>query len=162
MGNSGDLRSLDTGALLEELRSRGVFTSSPVNHKVLNSQKPDIKLIATFGASSPSGKQKCRECRRYRPDDHFSYYQARVNNKGFLSRSNALCKNCAKESNQQRKKVLDNAQIPPRPKNGSTCTHCKREWSGKWHRHHVGDRFMGWLCGHCNMSFSDQRNKDAR
>lgn len=142
--------------------ARGVFTSSPTNQKVLQRKGADVQLIATFGPHSPHGTQQCRECRQHRPDDHFSYYQARVNNKGFLSRLNALCKNCAKESNKQRKEVLDNAVIPPRPAAGTKCSHCQRPWSGNWHRHHVGDEFVGWLCGHCNMSFSDQRNKNAR
>ena len=53
---------------------------------------------------------------------------------------------------------LDNSPISPKPKKGDECPHCERPWSGNWHRHHEGDKFIEWLCGHCNMSFSDQRN----
>ena len=162
MESSCDLSSLDTRTLLDELMSRGVFTSSPTNQKVLENKGADVQLIATFGPRSPQGTQQCRECRQQRPDDHFSYYQARVYKNGFLARSNAMCRECAKESNKQRKEVLDNADIPPKPRAGTHCPHCQRAWSGNWHRHHVGDKFVGWLCGHCNMSFSDQRNKNAR
>ena len=76
-----------------------------------------------------------------------------------LMRSNALCNECSIKSNKQRKKVLDRANVPSKPKKGEECSNCNRPWSGNWHRHHKGDDFISWLCGHCNMSFSDQRNK---
>ena len=163
MGKSTSLQSYTDIQLIRELQQRGAFTSSPVNRKVIEScRNNNIKLIATFGAGSPKGLQQCRECMQWKSDNNFSYYMARVKNTGFLSRSNALCSQCAKTSNKQRKEVLDNASIPPKPCDGDTFVNCNRQWSGNWHRHHVGDHFVSWLCGHCNMSFSDQRNKNAK
>ena len=102
---------------------------------------------------------ECRECRNSLNPENFTYYLSRVDQKGYLMRSNALCDECSTKSNKQRKKVLDGANVPSKPKKGDKCPYCNRLWLGNWHRHHKGDDFISWLCGHCNMSFSDQRNK---
>jgi hypothetical protein len=151
------LSKISNGELINELNSRGLLTNSKSNNILLEGPNDNVKVILTYG--EPSSKMKCRECKEMKNSDCFSFYQARVAADGFLMRSNALCRDCAKTSNKQRKEVLDNANIPTKPKSGDICPNCEREWSGNWHRHHVGDEFISYLCGHCNMSFSDQRNK---
>ena len=146
--------------LFTELNNRGLLTNSKSNSKLSNTLKPNLKVILTYG--EPSGKSRCRECREMKDDGCFSYYQSRVSSNGFLMRVNALCCDCAKDSNKQRKEVLEKANIPSKPKSGDVCTNCDREWEGNWHRHHVGDTFIAYICGHCNMSFSDQRNKKIK
>jgi hypothetical protein len=143
--------------LLDELKKRGLLTNSPVNEIVIKKNTNDYKVILTLG--KPEKEMVCRECRLSKPSDSFSFYQARVNSDGFLMRSNALCNECSTESNKQRKQVLDSADIPDKPKSGDICQNCERPWEGNWHRHHVEDKFIAYICGHCNMSFSDQRNK---
>lgn len=143
--------------LINELTIRGLLTNSKSNSILLDNLNDNVKLILTYG--EPSGNMKCRECKESKDVNCFSFYQARVGADGFLLRSNAICCECSKLSNKQRKKVLDNANVPPKPKSGDVCSNCEREWDGNWHRHHVGDKFIAYICGHCNMSFSDQRNK---
>lgn len=144
--------------LIMEIYRRGLLTGSKTNFHIIKelNENSNISVILTKG--KPEEKMECRECRKYLDSSHFSYYLSRVDQHGFLMRSNALCDECAKKSNKQRKNVLDNSQIPSKPKKGSQCPHCERSWYGNWHRHHEGDKFIEWLCGHCNMSFSDQRN----
>ena len=147
--------------LILELFKRGLTTSSETNKIILSQiesgkfDSNNIRVILTKG--EPTEKQQCRDCNELHDSTEYSYYQARVDKNGFLLRSNALCHSCAKKSNKARKDVLDNANIPDKPKSGTECPNCKRKWNGNWHRHHEGDEFIGWLCGHCNMSFSDQR-----
>ena len=73
--------------------------------------------------------------------------------------------------NKKRKDILKKAKkdgkIPLKPNSGDICPHCKRNWGTKenprnWHRHHCikTEKFIGWLCGDCNMSFHDQRRKN--
>lgn len=151
------LSNISNDQLINELNSRGLLTNSKSNDILLNNLNGDVKVILTYG--EPSGEMECRECKEMKNADCFSFYQARVGADGFLMRSNALCCDCSKASNKQRKEVLDKADIPSKPKSGDVCFNCEREWGGNWHRHHVGDKFISYICGHCNMSFSDQRNK---
>jgi|LauGreDrversion4_2_1035121.scaffolds.fasta_scaffold20996_1 hypothetical protein len=149
------ISNYSTEELLLELKNRNLLTNSKSNDLVLNNCTDNVKVILSYG--EPNEQLKCRECRESKDSKHFAFYQARVDAKGYLMRSNALCDVCSKISNEQRKKVLDSADIPDKPKSGETCPNCLREWSGNWHRHHVGDDFIAYICGHCNMSFSDQR-----
>jgi hypothetical protein len=144
--------------LLKELKNRGLLTNSKTNDLVLSElTNTSVKVILTFGL--PTEKMSCRECNEFKESDKFSFYQTRVSADGFLMRSNALCVECSKESNKKRKIVLDSADIPEKPKKGDVCINCDRSWNGNWHRHHVDDKYIGYICGHCNMSFNDQRNK---
>jgi hypothetical protein len=154
-----NLTETTTYELIKELSDRGLMTNSKSNELILNNLNKDqsIKLILTKGY--PIKNMECRECLNSLNSNLFSYYLSRVDQNGYLMRSNALCNNCSIKSNKQRKKVLDSTDIPDKPKKGSKCVNCNRFWSGNWHRHHEGNDFISWLCGHCNMSFSDQRNK---
>jgi hypothetical protein len=84
---------------------------------------------------------------------------ARVDQYGFLWRQHALCPTCLKKDNKHRKKVFSESEIPTEPKKGDICTNCERPWTGRWHRHHVENDFVGWECTLCNTSKHDQRNK---
>jgi hypothetical protein len=153
------LNSFTTNEIIKELNERGVLTNAKSNDNILKTLdlNDNLKIILTKGL--PIKKLECRECRVSLDPEYFSYYLSRVDQNGYLMRSNALCNKCASISNSQRKKVLDIAEIPLKPKKGEECPNCNRSWFGNWHRHHEGDSFISWLCGHCNMSFSDQRNK---
>jgi hypothetical protein len=152
------LSKISTEELLKEISKRNITTNSKFNETTISKKSFDgISIIFTYG--KPSGEMKCRECKETKDVNCFSFYQSRVDSNGFLMRSNALCCDCSETSNKQRKEVLDNAIIPSKPKKGDVCSNCEREWSGNWHRHHVGNKFVAYICGHCNMSFSDQRNK---
>lgn len=151
------LSNISDKDLINELNNRGLLTNSKSNIKILSDISEQIKVVLTYG--EPKEKMKCRECKELKNAKHFSFYQGRIDANGYLMRSNALCHECAKKSNKQRKEVLDKADIPIKPKSGDICINCEREWNGNWHRHHVGDDFIAYICGHCNMSFSDQRNK---
>lgn len=153
------IENFTTKEIIKELQKRGLITNAKSNDIVLNTLdlNENLKIILTRGI--PTKNMECRECRNMLSPDKFSYYLSRVDQNGFLMRSNALCDVCTIKSNSQRKKVLDIADIPPKPKKGSECPNCNRSWSGNWHRHHEGDDFISWMCGHCNMSLSDQRNK---
>jgi len=146
--------------LIMELNRRNLVTNSKSNDNILNdinNSNDSVQVILTKGM--PSSYMECRECKEKLPSKNFSYYLSRVDQNGYLMRSNALCHTCNYKSNKERKLVLDSCLIPEKPKKGSECPHCNRKWNGNWHRHHEGDKFIEWLCGHCNMSFSDQRNK---
>jgi hypothetical protein len=153
------LSSISTPDIIRELSNRGLMTNAKSNEIILNNlnSNQNLKLILTKGL--PVENMECRECRNSLNPTFFSYYLSRVDQNGYLMRSNALCNTCSVKSNKQRKKVLDSANIPFKPKKGDECPNCNRLWSGNWHRHHEGNNFISWLCGHCNMSFSDQRNK---
>ena len=159
MCKNNNLNKLDVVDLIQELENRGYLLKSESTSKVLEKVKEgevNFSAILTFGF--PDKQLECRECLKTMDSNKFSFYLSRVDKNGFLMRSNALCTDCATESNKKRKKVFETASIPPKPKEGSVCNNCNRSWSGNWHRHHEGDNFIEWLCGHCNMSFSDQRN----
>jgi len=154
-----NLSSISTIDMINELSNRGLMTNAKSNEVILTSldENQPLKIILTKGL--PVEDMVCRECGDTLNPHMFSYYLSRVDQKGYLMRSNALCYDCATTSNKQRKKVFDGAYIPSKPNKGDNCPNCNRQWSGNWHRHHEGDNFISWLCGHCNMSFSDQRNK---
>ena len=154
-----NLSSISTIDMINELSNRGLMTNAKSNEVILASldENQPLKIILTKGL--PVEDMECRECGDILNPHFFSYYLSRVDQKGYLMRSNALCYYCATTSNKQRKKVFDGAYIPSKPNKGDNCPNCNRQWSGNWHRHHEGDNFISWLCGHCNMSFSDQRNK---
>lgn len=152
------LNEVSTYELIKEIHRRGLLTNAKSNQEIISkfNEFHEIRAILTKGL--PEEKMECRECRKTLDSSFFSYYLSRVDRNGYLMRSNALCEECSVKSNKERKKVLDSAKIPNKPKKGDKCPHCERSWSGNWHRHHEGDKFIEWLCGHCNMSFSDQRN----
>ena len=154
-----NLNNFTTNEIIKELNKRGLMTNAKSNDTILKTLdlNENVNIILTKGL--PIENMECRECRNSLEPNYFSYYLSRVDQKGYLMRSNALCNVCATKSNSQRKKVLDVADIPSKPKKGSECPNCNRSWSGNWHRHHEGESFVTWLCGHCNMSLSDQRNK---
>jgi hypothetical protein len=142
--------------LLDEIQRRGLLTNSKRNLEILNSDLTSLRVILSYGL--PQNLLKCRDCGDLKSSNNFNFYQGRVDNKGFLMRSNALCSVCSLKSNNERKIVLSTVKIP-KPNPGDVCENCNRQWFGNWHRHHVGDKFLSYICGHCNMSFSDQRNK---
>lgn len=154
-----NLESLSTVDIVRELNRRGLITASRSNVNILNNltENTNLKFILSLGI--PTEKCECRECREMLDADQFQYYQSRVDQKGFLWRRNALCRKCDTQSNKERKVVLDAADVPKEPNRGDECPKCKRSWNGRWHRHHEGDQFIEWLCLHCNMHLSDQRNK---
>jgi hypothetical protein len=153
------VQHISTEDLIIELSKRNLITNSKSNESILKNLEniSDVKFVLTYGL--PKECMECRECRECLQPQNFSYYMSRVDQNGYLMRSNALCNECGKKSNKQRLKVFKNSTIPKKPNKGSICLHCNRKWNGNWHRHHEGDNFINWLCGHCNMSFSDQRNK---
>jgi hypothetical protein len=154
-----NLKSVSNAEILKELSKRGLITNSKSNTLILNTLTDDSEFNIILTKGLPKEKMECRECRNHLTPEHFNYYLSRVDQNGYLMRSNALCNDCALKSNKQRKQVLNSAIIPSKPKKGDECPNCKRHWTGNWHRHHEDNDFISWLCGHCNMSFSDQRNK---
>lgn len=129
---------------------------------------PDIKgFIAHRG--EPPGLHECSKCRELKGNEHFKYYQNRVDKNGYLMRSNALCNPCDKIMRQERDSTLKKAQINneigEKPSPGSTCPNCSRAWGTpeqprNWHRDHdaIQNVFRGWLCGDCNMAKHDHRH----
>jgi len=160
MCQKNNLQEVTNLDLLIELKNRGILGDSEstkiVLEKVKEEENSQFKVVLSFGY--PEKKLECRECMKELDPENFSFYLSRVDKNGFFMRSNALCSDCSLKSNSERKKVFENYKIPPKPNKGSVCPNCNRKWSGNWHRHHEGDKFIEWLCGHCNMSFSDQRN----
>jgi hypothetical protein len=154
------IKNISTDELIIELSKRNLITNSKSNEFILKNigKTNNIQFILTYGL--PKECMECRECRECLLPENFSYYMSRVDQNGYLMRSNALCNNCGKKTNKQRQKVFQNSVIPKKPIKGTECPHCNRKWSGNWHRHHEGDNFINWLCGHCNMSLNDQRNKN--
>ncbi len=169
-----DLSNISTIDLINELNRRKIDDSTGVlnseaNKKVLkklqeNPEQP-VGLILTFGYPKEKDPKthKCSRCYEIKDHNNYSYYLSRVDGNGYLMRSNALCDSCTKLSNKKRSKILNNANneglIPDKPKDGDICTSCSREWYGNWHRHHddKNEKFIAWICGHCNMSLSEQR-----
>ncbi len=152
------VQEISTIEMIEELSRRGLLTGAKSNEKIISSLREDDEISVILTKGIPVENMECRECQKSLESKYFKFYKSRVDQNGHLMRSNALCMNCSNQSNKQRKKVLDNSEIPDKPKKGDRCPNCKRKWSNNWHRHHEGDKFIEWLCGHCNMSFSDQRN----
>lgn len=137
--------------------------------KEVNISEDDLKLIETYNNLSivvhkgrPDNLFECSRCFLTKEPDNFNFYNKRIDKKNFLMRSNAICKECAEKINKERKITFqkDKKKIPQKPKSGSVCLHCKREWKGNWHRDHcpIKHEFRYWLCGNCNMAKQDHRN----
>ena len=161
------IKRKDVLIFIEKLIKNKLLTNSKTHNTVLENykkKKPNaVNFILTHGI--PQKALKCRECGKMLPANQFSYYQTRVESKGYLMRSNALCKSCQKQTNKRRQEVFDKDKdkIPPRPETPVTSVPvCNRVWEGTWHRHHDPDthKFLDWRCGNCNMSRQDQRNPD--
>jgi hypothetical protein len=168
------LKSYSIKQLLDEINSRcedvglGLLNSKS-NKKIYkdlsenNNLQVGIALTYGYPNTTLHNGFKCRTCGEIKDHTKFSFYLSRVGEDGYLMRSNALCDVCSKHSDKKRKVILKDADnkglIPEKPKEGSVCNGCKREWHGKWHRHHDDEthEFIDWLCGHCNMSLSEQR-----
>ena len=161
------IKNYSNKELLEELHKRGKFTNFRGNRDLLSDlsstdeDTPDEnwRIIITRGISEDT--QECSRCRKMYPAKEFPHYQSRVSKNGFLQRSNAVCKRCSAEHKNEFTEAISNGDVGPKPPRGSVCSDCERKWTGNWHRHHQGDKFLGWICGHCNMSKSDHRNKDV-
>ena len=148
--------------LISELVSRNLLTSAVFHDSLVKHIMDDgeFKVILTFG--TPNGVDQCSRCRATKPTKQFNYYSARVSADGYLQRSNAVCKDCTKEHGSELKEAKKKCNnLPKKPKAGDICLHCHREWNGNWHLHHREDKIIGYICGHCNMSFSDHRNKEV-
>lgn len=146
--------------LILEIEKRGLLTSAHHHGDILkNRDFSGIKIILSRG--TPPGEQNCSRCLKPFAASEFSRYQARVSKTGYLQRSNAWCSSCHNDHKMELNRALKDVVVPPKPKKGDECSHCERTWDGNWHRHHQGESFLGWLCGHCNMSFSDHRNKEV-
>jgi hypothetical protein len=152
-----DLSEVSLNDIMKELSKRNLLTNTKSNNVILNDNIDNVKLILTMGI--PQENLECRECLQLLPSTQFTFYQGRVDKNGYLMRSNALCVECSKKINNGRTQVFKNSKEIPKPKKGDVCQKCERSWSGNWHKHHVDDVVIGYICGHCNMSLSDQRNK---
>ena len=158
-----ELSNFSNEQILKELFDRGLIVSTKTQKLIQQDLEKDKleetwKLIATRG--KPTVDKECSRCGEIKPASDFSYYMQRVMKNGFSQNSNAVCSSCVSFSNKELKQAIKNAGgTGKKPAPGSVCSHCEREWFGNWHRHHQGDKFLGWLCGHCNMSFSDHRNE---
>lgn len=160
--------------LLNELNSRcyspetGILSSS-ANCKVMEAlrfnENMEVGLALTFGKPTNVTEKthKCSRCGNVYPSDQFKYYLSRIDGDGFLMRTNAICSECSKLSDEKRRKSLFKEEyrgnVNAKPKEGDVCPVCDRKWYGVWHRHHnaVTDKFITWACGFCNMKFNDQR-----
>ena len=158
--NQLEASHLSVEALIKELSRRGRMTNAACHPKIMRDGiDENTKIIVTRGVSSVY--LECSRCRKELPPEEFNYYQARVSGNGFLQRTNAVCKTCDKDGKDELKNAvkLTGNTLGPKPRKGDVCPHCERNWEGNWHRHHQGDEVIGWICGHCNMSFSDHRNE---
>ena len=84
--------------ILNYLKQHNLLTSTPTNEKVYEKflkENGKIKFILTHGI--PEGQHICSKCDKYLLSDQFNYYMARVDQEGYLSRSNAICKECSKK-----------------------------------------------------------------
>ena len=158
------MKKQDIIDIVNKLYDSGLLTRAPSNEEAFKRFKDsnDVNAVIKFILSNgePSDTNQCSECKEILSADQFTYYQARVSKSGYLSRTNALCHQCAKRLDKQRQKVFKvTKRIPPKPKSGTRCPNCNRAWSGNWHRHHSHetDEFLDWLCGNCNMALQDRR-----
>ena len=157
--NEKALNEISVQEIIEELiRRELVNENTRIFKNVLKNAEAGhpINFILTNG--KPQEENECSHCKKMLPSSEFTYYHNRVAESGFHSRSNALCHSCSKELNDQRQEVFKNSEIPPKPEKGACCPECKRNWNGKWHKHHVGEKFVAWICANCNMSHGDRRN----
>ena len=156
------MESISTKELLLELERRGAITSSKSKNSIISDEGDFGEVRVILAKGFPKEHLECRECRQFLDHTHYNFYQSRVDQNGYFMRANALCHECGIKSNKDRYAVLDSVSdlIPEKPKKGDVCPSCERAWKGNWHRHHVGDKFINWLCGHCNMSMNDQRTSN--
>jgi len=152
-----DLSDVPLDDIIKELSNRDLLTNTKSNNAIIAENLENVKLILTMGI--PQDSLECRECLKFLPSTQFSFYQGRVDKNGYLMRSNALCISCSKKINNGRNEVFKNSKKIPKPKKGDVCPKCERSWSGNWHKHHIDDTVLGYICGHYNMSLSEQRNK---
>ena len=154
-------KTINIETLLNDLSK--VIPSTNTCKKIENS---DINGLI-FHKGKPPGLHECSKCRNYKDNTNFKYYQQRVDNKGYLMRTNALCNICSSKNKKEKDETMkkDKNKIPNKPEPGSICPNCQRSWGTKdnprnWHKDHdaIKHEFRGWLCGHCNMSKSDHRN----
>ncbi len=156
--------------IFQQIENAGLFTNSQTHDIVRQALisnpagKNGARFIITLG--TPTGTAECRECSRKLPADQFGYYQTRVKSDGTLMRFNALCLSCRDKSAAETRRALADQRenIPPRPEPGSICPHCNRRWPGNWHRDHDHStgKFLGWICGNCNMAFQNGRTPEGR
>ena len=163
------MKNKEIAKLFQKIKSLGLFTNSKTHDKVHKKLLDDpqgadgAKFIATSG--EPKDASECSECRRILPDNQFSYYQTRVKQDGTLMRSNALCRDCAKRLDADRKQVFGSeTNIPEMPNKGNECPNCGRVWNNIWHRDHdyKTGKFRAWICGNCNMAKQDRRTPDPK
>jgi hypothetical protein len=151
----------DEGAQIAKIMK--LFQTNPTNVELFHA----AGIILHNG--KPPGLHKCSRCWCRKDSSHFGYYSCRVDKNGYLMRSNALCFDCRKVTNKERKDTLDKAKkagkIPPKPKPGDICSNCVRPWGTpenprNWHRDHdaIRNEFRRWLCGDCNMALHDHRH----
>ena len=147
------------------LEEFGLFTKAKCNTKVKerfnenNSGEEILNYAVTSGI--PPGTAECSRCKKEFPTSEFKYYQSRIDGQGYLMRSNALCSECDKKEQNERKEVFDRDEhkIPPKPEKGSICPSCGRRWEDNWHKHHTEeDGFIEWQCSNCNMAWQNNRN----
>jgi hypothetical protein len=143
--------------LLMEIISRGLISNDLTMNRINQDNIKNFKFIYTHGI--PDCDMICRECGELKHSSEFTFYNGRVDRHGYLMRSNAICDSCKTNLDSKRSFVLDAVKSITKPKKGDICDCCGREWHYNWHRHHEGDTFIGYICGHCNMSLNDQRNK---
>jgi len=144
--------------LLMEIISRGLISNVQTINRIKQDNIENFKFIYTHGI--PDCDMVCRECDEHKHSSEFTFYNGRVDKHGYLMRGNAVCDSCKINLDSERNFVLDAVKNISKPKKGDICDCCGREWYHNWHRHHEGDKFIGYICGHCNMSLSDQRNKN--
>ncbi len=152
-----NLSDVPLDEIMKELSKRDLLTNTKSNNIIIKENLENVKLILTMGI--PQDLLECRECLQFLPSTEFTFYQGRVDKNGYLMRSNALCISCSKKINNGRSEVFKKSKKIPKPKKGDICPKCERSWNGNWHKHHIDDTVLGYICGHCNMSLSDQRNK---
>jgi hypothetical protein len=152
-----NLSDVPLDEIMKELSKRDLLTNTKSNNIIIKENLENVKLILTMGI--PQNLLECRECLQFLPSTEFTFYQGRVDKNGYLMRSNALCISCSKKINNGRSEVFKKSKKIPKPKKGDICPKCERSWNGNWHKHHIDDTVLGYICGHCNMSLSDQRNK---
>jgi hypothetical protein len=125
----------------------------------------DIKGII-FHRGPPPGLHECSVCREKKDNTHYTWYQQRVDKKGYLSRCNAHCSSCSKKVKKEKDETMkkDKDKIPEEPEQGSMCPNCNRSWGTKenprnWHKDHNAKthEFRRWLCSNCNMAKHDHR-----
>ncbi len=157
-----ELNNLSTIELLEELKSRGIFSKSPVNDLVLKKYKENdninIKLVLSLGQKND--QMDCTRCNtKFMP----TVYQSRVAKDGYFINPNSVCDSCLKNSDKEKKgsmkKAISEGRKIEKPKKGDICPKCNKPWFKSWHADHVGDTFNQYTCLPCNTGKQDHREK---